>query len=122
MVWKSWSATPGRNLISLTSIWCSLRRACSRLLLLLVAVLSPVHDLADDGAGGGRDLDQVEATGAGQRQGFLDRDDADLAAVGIDETDRREPDHLVDSCSIAFVSDGFLLLPGAAMLARRVPA
>ena len=60
----------------------------------------------------GADLDQVEPAGAGQRQGFFDGDDADLASVGIDETDRRKPNHLVDSCTITFVGDECLLVGG----------
>jgi hypothetical protein len=82
----------------------------SGFLLLLVAVLPPVHDLADDRAGGGGDLDEIEAARTGERQGFFHGNDADLGAVGVHETYRREPDHLIDACAITFVGDESLLL------------
>ena len=67
-------------------------------LLLLEDVLPVVHDLADRRVGGRGDLDQIEILFAGHVLRLLQRDDADLSALGVDQPDFRDaPDHVVDA-------------------------
>jgi len=60
-------------------------------------MLSPVHDAHHDRARFGGDLHEVEAGFFGRPAGFFDGDDADLFAVGADESDWAETDLLVDA-------------------------
>ena len=72
----------------------------------LVLELAVVHDLDHGRLGARRDLDQVEVRFLGQAQRSFDSDDADLLAVGSDETDLRDSDALVG----AGIADAGLLL------------
>lgn len=67
------------------------------LLIFLETVFAPVHDPHDDGAYVRRDLHQVEPLVQGYTPGFVERDDARLFTIGIDESDGAETDLLVDS-------------------------
>jgi hypothetical protein len=67
------------------------------LLRALVLELAVVHELADRGAGLGRDLDEVELGLLGEPQGVLDTHDADLLAVRSDEPDLRHANPVVDA-------------------------
>src|SRR6266850_2844613 len=67
-----------------------------RLLLLGVPELAVVHDPADRGLGGGRDLDQVELALLGDPERLLGRHDAELRAVGVDHADLSRTDLVVD--------------------------
>jgi hypothetical protein len=60
-------------------------------------MLTPVHDAHDDGACFGGDLDQVETGFAGSLAGFIERNDADLLAVGTNESDGAQTNLLVDA-------------------------
>jgi hypothetical protein len=64
---------------------------------LVVAVLAVVHDAADGGPGGGRNLDEIEAEVSGLGEGVVGGDDAELVAVGADEPDFGYADALVDA-------------------------
>ena len=67
-------------------------------LLLLEDVLPVVHDLADRRVGGRGDLDQIEILFAGHVLRLLQRDDADLGTLGVDQPDFRDAaDHVVDA-------------------------
>ena len=65
------------------------------LLLLLIAPLPVVHDLADWGARVGSDFDEIESCLPGPAKCIGGRDRADLVVVLIDEEDRRNADLLV---------------------------
>jgi hypothetical protein len=66
------------------------------LLRLAVLELAEVHDPADRRLGHRRDLDQVELGRLGLRQGFGQRDDAELLAFFSYQTDFRGVDLAVD--------------------------
>ena len=70
-----------------------------RALGLLVLPPAKVHQLDDDGARVGRDLHEVEALVAGKVPGFFDRHDAELFAVGADQSDRADADLVIDARS-----------------------
>jgi len=59
-------------------------------------MLAPVHDADDDGACVGSDLDEIEAGIGRDPACFFDGNDADLFAVGTDESDGAQTDLLVD--------------------------
>jgi hypothetical protein len=63
----------------------------------LVLELAEVHELADRGSGHGRDLDEVEVGLLGQPQRVADGDDADLLAVGPDQSHLGDADPVVDA-------------------------
>src|SRR5204863_8529356 len=68
------------------------------LLFLLELVLPIIHDLADRRVGSRRDLDEIEVLLSRHVLRLLERDDADLAAVGADEAYFRDAsDQVVDS-------------------------
>ena len=71
------------------------------LLLLLVLVLRVIEQAGDRRARVGRDLDQVEIALLRHRQGLIGLDDADLAAVLVDEPDLGDADALVDPGLVA---------------------
>src|SRR3954454_16542077 len=73
------------------------------LLRVLVFPLPVVHELGNGRAGGGRDLDKVEIGLLSEAQRVTDGDDADLLAVGTDETHFRDSDPVVDA---GFDADG----------------
>ena len=77
------------------------------LLRALVLELAVVHELADRGAGGGSDLDEVELGLLRQPQGVLDAHDADLLAVRADQADLGHADAVVDA---RFCADADLLV------------
>jgi hypothetical protein len=60
-------------------------------------VLPPVHDADDDGARVRGDLDEIEAGFLGCAPCFFDGNDADLLAVGADETNGTQTDLVVDA-------------------------
>jgi hypothetical protein len=64
---------------------------------LLVAILAIIHDLADRRTLRRSHFDQVKALIAGHRQGFGGRDDPNLFASGANQSDRRNPDLLIDA-------------------------
>ena len=69
----------------------------TRLLRALVLELAVVHELADRRPGHRGDLDQVEIGFLGQAQRILDAHDADLLALGTDESDLGDADPVVDA-------------------------
>src|SRR4029077_21287586 len=68
-----------------------------RTLVLLVAVLRVVHDPRDGRIRSGRDLHEIEALAVCELERFLRREDPDLSALFVDETDALRADLLVDS-------------------------
>ena len=72
-----------------------------RLLLLLVLVLRVIEQPGDRRARVRRHLDQVEIALGGHRQGLVGLDDADLAAVLVDQADLGDADALVDPRLVA---------------------
>ncbi len=68
-----------------------------RLFVPLEDELAVVHDLAHWRAGVGCDFDQIEAPLAGNSSGFVGFDNANLLAVGIDDSDWSEADSFVDA-------------------------
>jgi hypothetical protein len=60
-------------------------------------MFAPVHDAHHDGARFRGHFHQVEAGFFGRPTGFFDGDDADLFAIGTDETDWAQTDLLVDT-------------------------
>ena len=75
----------------------------ARLLGSLVLELAVVHELADGRAGHRCDLDQIQIGLAGQTQGVLNADDADLLSGRANEPHFRDVDAVVDT---RFVADG----------------
>src|SRR5438876_2671436 len=63
----------------------------------LVLELPVIHDATHRRLGLWRNLDEVEVEFLGARQGILQRDDADLLAVGTDQPDLGSADALVDA-------------------------
>jgi hypothetical protein len=68
-----------------------------RLLLLRVAVLVEVGDSAHRRRGGRGNLDQVKAAALGDFDSLAQRQDSDLAAVGIDNADFLSADQVVNA-------------------------
>ena len=68
----------------------------ARLLRALVLELAVVHELADGRTGHRGDLDQIQVRLGGEFEGLADRHDADLLALGADETDLGDADPVVD--------------------------
>ena len=62
-----------------------------------VLVLAEVHELGDRGLGHRGHLDQVEVCLRSQTQRVLDAHDADLLALGSDQTHLGDPDALIDA-------------------------
>src|SRR3954453_6537004 len=67
------------------------------LLRVLVLPLSVVHELGHGRTGGGSDLDEVEVCLLSESQRVADGDDADLLAVGTDESHFGNADPVVDA-------------------------
>lgn len=67
------------------------------LLLLLILILAPVHDLDDGGAGLRGHFDEIEVNLSGSILGGLKGNDAHLLSIGVDETDWADADLIVDS-------------------------
>jgi hypothetical protein len=68
-----------------------LARLCG-LFLALVLELAEIGDLADGRLGIGRDLDEVETLVLRILEGFLDRDDAAVRSIDVDQLDPGGPD------------------------------
>ena len=77
------------------------------LFVLLVQELAEVHDLHDGRLGLRRNFHQVQLGFARHPQSVLRRHDADVLAIGADQTDFAGPDLFVDS--MVFGSDESLL-------------
>jgi hypothetical protein len=77
------------------------------LLLLFVLELSIVHNTANGRSLRGSNFDQIQPGGASGGKRFFPGDDAELVAIGIDHTQRRDSNLLVDA-EIAI--DRFVLL------------
>src|SRR3954468_10399611 len=67
------------------------------LLRVLVLPLSVVHELGHGRTGGGSDLDEIEVCLLSESQRVADGDDADLLAVGTDESHFGNADPVVDA-------------------------
>jgi hypothetical protein len=68
-----------------------------RLLFLRVAILVEVGDSAHRRRGGRGNLDQVETARFGDFDSLAQRQDSDLAAVGVDYTDFLSADQVVNA-------------------------
>ena len=99
LVSTSWSPVLGRTRISFSFCWCDL--VLSFFLLLLVAELAVVHDLADRRPFRGGHFDQIELGLAGHVHGLRGRNDAELFAVGADEANGTDADLLVDAMLVS---------------------
>jgi hypothetical protein len=71
-----------------------------RLFLLLVFILAVVEDLAHGRIGVGRNLDEIEPGLLGALERLADGDDADLAAVGVDQADLVGTDLFIDAGAV----------------------
>lgn len=74
------------------------------LLFLLVFELAEVHDPADRRLFVGRHLDKIEAGVSREREGIVCGDDAELAPVGADNSDRGDPNLVVDAMLLLYGS------------------
>lgn len=74
------------------------------LLFLLIFELAEVHDPANRRLLIRCHLHQIEAGVSREREGVVGGHDAQLAAVGSDDTDRRDPDLVVDAMLLLYGS------------------